>query len=90
VPYWYLDTAMAAMSMLLTAVDEGLGALFFAVVSEEVAPLRAAFSVPDDHDPIGALAVGYDAEVGRRDLSARRRRFEDMVHLGRWGRHPGD
>ncbi|MGB7448959.1 MAG: nitroreductase family protein, partial [Ornithinimicrobium sp.] len=31
VPYWDLDTAMAALLMLLTAVDQGLGGLFFAV-----------------------------------------------------------
>ena len=28
-PYWDIDTGMAAMLILLTAVDAGLGALFF-------------------------------------------------------------
>ena len=36
VPYWHLDTAMAALLMLLTAVDEGLGACFFGVPAEHV------------------------------------------------------
>src|ERR671932_186860 len=31
VPYWDVDTGMAALLMLLTAVDEGLGACFFGV-----------------------------------------------------------
>src|SRR5437868_10972173 len=30
-PYWDIDTGMAAMLILLTAVDTGLGALFFGV-----------------------------------------------------------
>src|SRR5580765_2838357 len=29
VPYWQIDTAFAAMLLLLAAEDEGLGALFF-------------------------------------------------------------
>ena len=87
VPFWYIDTAMAAMSMLLTVVDEGLGALFFGIVPEAVPRFRAEFGVPDDHDPIGALAIGYDAETERRDLSARRRPFAEMVHVGQWGTH---
>jgi nitroreductase len=88
VPFWYIDTAMAAMSMLLTVVDEGLGALFFGIVPEAVRPFRAEFGVPAGYDPIGALAIGYDAERVRRDLSARRRPFEEMVHVGAWGRRP--
>ena len=34
-------------------------------------------------EPIGAIAVGYDADAGR-NLSARRRPLEQMVHYGRW------
>ena len=30
-PYWDIDTGMAAMLILLTAVDAGLGALFFGI-----------------------------------------------------------
>ena len=33
VPYWHIDAGMAAMIMLLGAVDAGLGALFFGVPS---------------------------------------------------------
>ncbi len=35
VPYWYVDTAFAAMVALLAAVDEGLGALFFGQFEHE-------------------------------------------------------
>ncbi|MCQ4079602.1 nitroreductase family protein [Streptomyces sp. RB6PN25] len=84
VPFWHIDTAMAAMNMLLTVVDEELGALFFGIVPEAVAPFREAFGVPDDHEPIGAIALGYSAETERRDLSGRRRPEDDVIHYGRW------
>jgi len=35
-PYWYIDTGMAALLMLLTAVDEGLGACFFGIMPEHL------------------------------------------------------
>ena len=84
VPFWHIDTGMAALLILLTAVDEGLGALYFGIVPEAVGPFRRAFGVPDDHEPIGAIAIGYDAETEKRDLSARRRPLPEVVHFGRW------
>ena len=35
-PYWDIDTGMAATPMLLTAVDAGLGALFFGVPVDKI------------------------------------------------------
>ena len=34
VPYWHIDTGFASLLMLLTAVDEGLGACFFGIPPE--------------------------------------------------------
>ena len=73
VPFWHIDTGMAALLILQTVVDEGLGAVYFGIVPEAVAPFRAAFGVPDDQEPIGAIAIGYDAEPAKRDLRSRRR-----------------
>ena len=84
VPFWHIDTGMAALLILLTAVDEGLGALYFGIVPEAATPFREAFGVPVDQQPIGAIAIGYSAEAERRDLSARRRPMEEVVHYGRW------
>jgi nitroreductase len=84
VPFWHIDTGMAALLILLTVVDEGLGALYFGIVPEAVGPFREAFGVPDDHEPIGAIAIGYNAEDAPRDLRARRRPAEDVVHYGHW------
>jgi len=86
VPFWHIDTGMAAMLQLLTVVDEGLGALYFGIVPEQVQPFKEAFGVPDEFEPIGALAIGYDAETEKRDLRARRRPIEDLVHHGTWSR----
>ena len=84
VPFWHIDTGMAALLILLTVVDEGLGALYFGIVPEAVPAFREAFGVPDDHEPIGAIAIGHNAEPAPRDLRARRRPAADVVHYGRW------
>ena len=86
VPYWDVDTGMASLMMLLTAVDEGLGACFFGVPPERVDALRQAFGVPADHRPVGVLSIGYPGSEDRRSPSLRRGRrgTEEVVHRGRW------
>ena len=84
VPFWHIDTGMAALLILLTVVDEGLAALYFGIVPEAVGPFRAAFGVPDDHEPIGAIAIGHGAEAAARDLRARRRPGHEVIHYSRW------
>ncbi len=85
VPYWDLDTAMASMLVLLTAVDEGLGALFFGIFGDHVAAFRAAFGVPESFSPIGAIAVGHRvADRPSPSLRRGRRGIDEVVHRGRW------
>ena len=84
VPFWHIDTGMAALLILQTAVDEGLGAVYFGIVPGQVEPFRSAFGVPADQEPIGAIAIGYDGETRKRDLRPRRRSLDDVVHYGRW------
>jgi nitroreductase len=85
VPYWYVDTAFAAMVALLAAVDEGLGALFFGQFEHEAA-VAAALGIPSDRRAVGTLAVGYAAEGQRPSTSSRRARrsFDEIVHRGGW------
>lgn len=89
VPYWDVDTGMAALLMLLTAVDEGLGGLFFGVPPEYADPVRSSFGIPGDRNLVGVVAMGYPAP-DRRSPSLRRGRRgpEQVVHQGRFGRHP--
>jgi nitroreductase len=86
VPYWDVDAGMASLLMLLTAVDEGLGACFFGVPGDRVPALRAAFGVPPEFRPVGCVSVGYPGTEDRRSPSLRRGRrpVEEVVHRGRW------
>ena len=86
VPYWDVDAGMAALMVLLTAVDEGLGACLFGVPAERVDAFRAAFGVPPSHRPVGVVSVGYPGGGDRRSPSLRRGRrgLDEVVHRGRW------
>ncbi|MEV4533264.1 nitroreductase family protein [Asanoa sp. NPDC049518] len=90
VPYWDIDTGMASLLMLLTAVDEGLGACFFGIPGERVDHYREAFGVPAEFTPIGALTIGYRAP-DRLSPSLRRGRrpVDQVVHRGRWSQSIG-
>jgi nitroreductase len=85
VPYWDIDTGFATLLMLLTVVDESLGALFFGIPPEHIDSFRAEFGVPEAYMPIGAMSVGYPAP-DRRSPSLRRghRPVGDVVHHGSW------
>jgi nitroreductase len=86
VPYWFVDTGMAAMAMLLRTVDEGLGACFFGLFDHEPA-VKAALGIPDEVRPIGTIAIGHpdagDDRVGR-SAPRGRRDVDEVVHRGGW------
>jgi nitroreductase len=88
VPYWDIDTGMAALLILQTAVDEGLGAVFFGTDKDEWPVLREAFGVPDIYVPIGIIAIGHPAEEGISEGASPRTRkrlaFDEMVHWDQW------
>lgn len=85
VPYWHIDTGMAALLILLTVVDEGLGACFFGIPPDRTMGYRSAFEVPEKVCPIGAITVGYPAPDRRSPSLKRGRRTPDqVVHRGRW------
>jgi nitroreductase len=86
VPYWDIDTGMATLLMLLTAVDEGLAACFFGIQPPQHPTFHQAFGVPDEYTAIGCVAVGYAGSDDRRSPSLKRGRrgVEEVVHRGRW------
>lgn len=89
-PYWDIDTGMAALLMLLTAIDEGLGACFIGIIPEYIDGLKAEFGVPAEYHPIGAVTVGYrgdDAPTQGSAVTRRRQEAADVVHRGQWGSH---
>ncbi len=88
VPFWYIDTGMAVLLILQTAVDEGLGAVYFGIGADDFPQVREQYGVPDNHVPIGAIAIGHRAEdeisEGASPRARKRRPFEEAVHFGRW------
>ena len=86
IPYWDTDTAMAAMLLLLGAVDAGLGALFFGVPAERHDTVKAALAIPVDRRIVGVVALGHEATKVRGSTARRRRRpLSEVVHRGRFG-----
>jgi nitroreductase len=85
-PYWDIDTGMAAMLILLTAVDAELGALFFGVPPEKIPTFREAFGVPPELHPIGTVAIGYPKSHDPPSPSLQRghRPGGEVIHRGRW------
>lgn len=90
-PYWFIDTGMASLMMLLTAVDEGLGACFFGIMPENMQPFKDEFGVPHEYAPIGAITVGYrsdeDVPPDAARIAARRKPTQELIHRGRFGVH---
>jgi nitroreductase len=90
-PFWHLDTAMAALLVLQTVTDAGLGACFFGIVPDREVEVRRALGLPDSGDPqpIGAITIGHPAArgTGATGSAARRRRtpWTEVAHRGRFG-----
>jgi nitroreductase len=88
VPYWDVDAGMAAMLILLAAIDQGLGAWFSGIVTGEAAVLEH-FGVPSRLRPIGFIGLGYAADsdpaAARASSATRRKRsFAELVHFNAW------
>lgn len=85
VPYWHIDVGMAALLMLLTITDEGLGACFFGIPPEQLDTFRAEFGVPRTYEPIGALTIGHrQQDTPSPSLKRGRRTSDEVVHRGSW------
>jgi nitroreductase len=86
VPYWDVDTGMAAMLLLLGAVDEGLGACFFGVPAERHSTVLESLGAPADRRIVGVVSLGH-AAPDRRSPSLRRGRrpLDETAHDGTFG-----
>ena len=85
VPFWDVDAGFASLLMLLTAVDLGLGAVFFGIPQREEVLLER-LGVPDGYRPVGAVAIGWPdpADPPSPSLKRGRRPEADVVHHGHW------
>ena len=79
---------LAALLILQTAVDEGLGSCFFGIPPDRVAAVRHEFAIPETFDPVGVITLGHRVpDRGNAGSPARRARkpLGDVLHRGGWG-----
>lgn len=90
------DTGMAALSLSLEAVAQGLVA--HQMGGFDIAGVRAAFAIPDDFMPMAMIAAGHqaapetieDEETRQKELKPRARKpVGERFYAGRWGRGAG-
>jgi nitroreductase len=86
------DIGLAAENLVLQATALGLQG--HQMIGIEAAKIRAAYKIPETHEPLTAIALGYAAAVqpgtadplGQRDLAARARKpLSEIVISGGWG-----
>ena len=86
------DTGMAALSLALEAVAQGLAAHQMGGFDADKA--RAAFAIPADYTPMAMIAVGYQAEPDVLDEETRakelkprgRKAIGERFYAGEWGK----
>ena len=85
VPYWTGDAAFGVMTVLLAAVDAGLGSCFLGNFRGEEA-LARSLGVPESWRLFGAVALGRPDGNDHRSPSLDRSGPEvvDRVHFGSW------
>lgn len=89
------DTALAVANLILQATSMGLHA--HQMGGFDGSKARAAFGIPETHDPVAMIAVGYvaDADTLPDDLRERERQprarkpLDEFVHGSVWGK-PSD
>src|SRR6476469_5584248 len=89
VPYWDVDTGMAALLVLLGATDLGLASCFFGVPGEKWDAVRSSFGAPERLRPVGVISLGHPApDVRSPSLRRGRRSHSDVVSYGAFGSPP--
>jgi nitroreductase len=77
------DLGQTAMSMMITAADQGIGSGHSAVGDQDMA--RAVLGVPADRRVAYLIDLGYPADRPLRPIRRPDRRpFDEVVHRGRW------
>jgi nitroreductase len=85
------DLGLAAGNFVLQAAALGLQA--HQMIGIEPAKVRAAYKIPENHDPLTAIALGYPAPLqpgttdplAQRDLAPRTRKPLSEIVVASWG-----
>ncbi len=82
VPFWWVDIGATMQTIMLAAVDEGLGCGF---IGPDVDGLRAYLGIPDEFVPIGVMPVGRPLpDVRSPSLKRGWVPFEEFARWERW------
>jgi FMN reductase [NAD(P)H] len=82
VPYWWVDVGATVQTIMLAAVNEGLGCGF---VGPDIDALRTYLGIPDEFVPIGVMPVGRPLpDVRSPSLKRGWVPFEQFAHWERW------
>jgi nitroreductase len=88
--YAFHDLAQAVTNVVLRAGALGLQA--HQIAGFDAARARRQFQIPEGHDPVAVVALGYQAEQQppfrderEEGASSPRRSIESIVFAGRWG-----
>jgi nitroreductase len=80
---YQFDLGQVSMSVMLAAADQGIGSCHAAIGEQALA--REILGVPEDHECMWLIALGYPAD---RPLEAierpNRRGFDEVVHRDSW------
>ena len=87
------DTGMATGFLMLQAAS--LGVLAHGMAGFDPAKTRELYGIPESHEPVAAIALGYPGdpetapeELKRRNQHKPRRTLDQFVFAGRWGQAP--
>jgi FMN reductase [NAD(P)H] len=84
IPYWWVDVGATMQTIMLAAVDAGLGCGFAGPILG-VEPLRTALGIPEEFTPIGVMPVGNPiADVRSPSLRRGWVPFEQFARWDRW------
>lgn len=64
VPFWDVDTGMAALIVMLGAQEAGLGSCFFGMEPGTETSVRERFAIPSGHRLVGVTSIGHPAPAG--------------------------
>jgi nitroreductase len=89
VPYWHTDAGAAMMLILLSAINEGLGAGVAGVMGREgQARVQGVLGMPASYTAVALVAIGHEAAdakaFGGSTKMRRRRPLSDVVHREHW------
>ena len=85
VPWWWVDAGKAMMLLLLTAIDEGLGAgLFGLFPAEHNELLREELGMPEEITVVGIVTIGHAAADSGRGSSRSKFNWLPLEEVVRW------